>query len=365
MRVMHVIDPAPYGGAEAVVSALSTARRPETVVAALVDRDDHAFVTELTQAGVVVDVIVTRHRQYLKQVRLVADGIRRRGVDCVHTHVYHADAVGYLAARRTGRPVVTTYHGSTGGGLRNRWYEWGDRWLLRRFDAVVCVSEAIRRRLLAAGASADRLHVVPNGMLPVQRLARSAARARLGIPADAPVIGWIGRMSAEKGPDLFVAAMEQITHPRTLAVMIGDGPERRLLQDRVSTARLGDRVRFAGSHPGAARLLPAFDVLAISSRTEGLPMVLLEAIDAGIPVVAFPVGGLSEYLNDTTAWLAPPGDARALAGSLDSALGRPAEREVRVRAAQAMAARQLSLEGWVAAVERVYRAALARHTAGA
>lgn len=365
MRVMHVIDPAPYGGAESVVCALSRARRPagETMVAALVNRDRHAFVTDLTAAGVPVDVILTRNRQYLRQVRLVAERIRDRKVDCLHTHVYHADAVGYFAARRAGCPVVATYHGSTGGGPRNRVYEWVDRFLLRRFDAVLCVSEAIRRGLQAAGARSDRLHVVPNGMLPTPTLDRPAARAELGIAADALVIGWIGRMSAEKGPDLLLSAVEHVTNPRALAVMIGDGPERPGLQERASNSNLAGRVRFAGTRPAAARLLPAFDVLAISSRTEGLPIVLLEAIQAGVPVVAFPVGGLSEYLDEASAWLAPPTDVRALARALDAALGQPGQRVERARAAQVMAARRLSLEGWVAAVERVYDAALARHAA--
>jgi glycosyltransferase involved in cell wall biosynthesis len=217
---------------------------------------------------------------------------------------------------------------------------------------------------MKAGLPEDRLHTIPNGALPVPVVSRAEARATLGLPEDGPVIGWVGRMSAEKGPDLMVDAMERVTHPDAFAVMIGDGPDREGLARRIGSSPHRPRVRLSARRPDAARLLKAFDVLAISSRTEGLPIVLLEAIQAGIPVVGFAVGGLPEYLDPDTGWLVAPGNCAAFAEALDSALRHPEEREAKALAAQRLVAERLSLSGWIEAVERVYDRARSAQNGG-
>lgn len=364
-RVMHVIDPAPFGGAETVVKALSQGRQAtgETSVAPLVDKPDHPFVTELVAAGIDVEPVVTRRRRYWRQVRLLVDKIRARRVSCVHTHVYHADAVGYLAARRAGCAVVATYHGSVGGSLRGWAYEWADRRLFKRFDAVICVSAANRHRLLTEGHSARRLYLVPNATFPVETLAREEARSLLDLPAEASVVGWVGRMTREKGPDLLLSAVQQMTDSHVQVIAIGDGPDRPALERDAANSGLAGRLRFLGALPNAARLIRAFDVLVISSRSEGLPMVLTEAMQAGVPVVGFPVGGLAEYLDETTSWLAPPGDCAALARALDAALRHPDQRRLRAARAQKRAAEWLSLPRWIQAVEEVYVTAISANLA--
>jgi glycosyltransferase involved in cell wall biosynthesis len=356
MRVMHVIAPGPYGGAESVVRALAASRRSlgETVVATLVPSGSGMFEKELEAAGVPVETITAPPRRYLLQARLLADRIRARGVVLVHTHIYHADFVGYHAARRAGRPVVATYHGHTGGDWRNRLYEWGDRQLLRRFDAVICVSGRNRDRLLQAGCRPERLHVVPNGLAPAEWFSRAEARARLALPQEGLAIGWVGRLSREKGPDLLLEALERVARPDVHTVFIGDGPERHALERGLADGRVRGHVHFAGAVPDAGRLLAAFDLLAISSRTEGLPMVLLEAAGAGTPIVAFAVGGIPEYLDEICAWLVPPGDTGAFARSLEAALARPEERQARALAAKAVVGSRLSAAAWVDGIEQVY-----------
>ena len=142
-RVVHVIAPAPYGGAESVVTALAAAawrRGAQVGVAALIAHPQSGrFVARVRAANVPVWEIRAGVRGYATEVRRVRDIVRSEGVGILHTHGYHADAAGYLAARWSGVPVVATVHGFTGGDRKNRAYEWFDRQLLRRFEAVACV----------------------------------------------------------------------------------------------------------------------------------------------------------------------------------------------------------------------------------
>jgi glycosyltransferase involved in cell wall biosynthesis len=362
-NVIHVIAPGPFGGAESVVAALASGRSSTgapTSVAALVTDAYHPFVRNLVRAGVPVAIITAPERQYMRQARLLSDYIRLVGADIVHTHIYHADFVGYVAAKRAGCRAVATFHGHVGGAWPNWLYEWSDRQLLSHFDSVVCVSHRNRRRLLWAGCRSRRLHVVPNGMVTEAPLPRDVARTELGLAPDGPVIGWVGRVASEKGPDLMLNAMERLARRDATLVLVGDGPDREQLERRVSRHGMSSRVVFAGSRANAARLFSAFDLLAISSRTEGLPMVMLEAAAQVLPVVAFAVGGIPEVLDTTTAWLARPNDTAALAAHIGSALDNPGERRARAGRARARCEKRLNNHRWMQEIERVYARVIAR-----
>ncbi|MFN9575865.1 MAG: glycosyltransferase, partial [Gemmatimonadota bacterium] len=139
-------------------------------------------------------------------------------------------------------------------------------------------------------------------------------------------VGWVGRLSHEKGADLFVEAMMRCPRSDAIGVIVGDGPQRRDLQARVGP---GAAIRLVGSRPDIGQLMPAFDVLAISSRAEGTPMVLLEAMSARVPIASFAVGGIPELLPADAAWFAAPGDTAGLAASIAAALDFPTEAERR------------------------------------
>ena len=362
-RVAHVIAPAMVGGAEAVVRALASADRDrgrESWIAALLDDGSaHPFVEQARAEGTRVIEVRCGRRRYLAEARRVGEALREQGADLIHTHVYHADCVGYLAARRARLPVVSTLHGYTGGSIPNRFYEWLDRKLLARFDAVVCVSEAQRERMQRSGCAAERLALVPNGHASRPPLPRAEARARLGLGPGEVAVGWIGRLSFEKGPDLFVEALARLG-AGALGVLIGDGAERARVEARARELGLGeDRVRFAGFRSDAPSLLPAFDAIAISSRTEGLPVVLLEAMAAGTPVAAFAVGGVPDVLNETSGWLAPVGDVDALASSLRALLADPDQARARAREAARLLESRFGLERWLEQLDAVYARALA------
>jgi len=300
---------------------------------------------------VTVQRVSVRGRNYAEQVNHVSTILAQPGV-ILHTHGYQGDVIGARAARRTSALLVATNHGYAGGGLRNRFYEWLDRRALRRFDAVVAVSERNAEKLRAWGHPSRSLTVIPNGWRPVSVASRNDARARLGLAASDLVVGWIGRMSHEKGIDLLMAALARYNGPPLRVVCIGDGPERAAAE--AEAARLGVNVTFTGARSDVAEVVAAFDALVISSRTEGLPMVLLEATGADVPVVAFAVGGIPEVLTESSGWLVPPLDVDALALSIAAAVSDSALRSTRAAAARDALAQRFSAAQWVTAHEALY-----------
>ncbi|MBI1722482.1 MAG: glycosyltransferase [Gemmatimonadetes bacterium] len=358
-RVVHVIAPAPYGGAESVVRALcvGAARhgREPHVAALLQTADGSRFVEQLRREAIPVTELRCGRRRYRTEARVLAELLGRLGAGVVHTHVYHADVVGYWAARATRLPVVATVHGFTRGDLKNRLYEWLDVRLLRRFDAAICVSESVRLRVLGAGVPAPRVHLVPNGYVERARLTREDARAELGLTPEARVVGWIGRLGHEKGPDVFMDVVTDSGLSGVVGAIVGDGPLHPALEARLAQAGpRGGEIRLVGARPEAGSLLAAFDALAITSRTEGLPMVLLEAMAARVPIVSFAVGGIPDVLDEGSAWLVPPGDTARLREALRVALNDREEAERRAARARTILDDRFGLAGWLEQVEAVY-----------
>ena len=167
-------------------------------------------------------------------------------------------------------------------------------------------------------------------------------------------MGWVGRLSAEKGPDLFVRAFAKIGVAGTLAILIGEGPERERTIALTRELRVEDRVRFLGQCAEAARLLAAFDCLVISSRSEGLPIVLWEAVAAGTPVVAFSVGGIPEVLPADSAWLVEPTDTNALGAAIAEVITCPEEAGERVKRARLIMGERYGLATWILQIEDFY-----------
>jgi glycosyltransferase involved in cell wall biosynthesis len=194
---------------------------------------------------------------------------------------------------------------------------------------VVAVSEALGDELVRLGLPRERIVVQHNGVDGnVFAIAdRSAARAALGLPPDRSLVGYVGRLSHEKGIDVVVEAMGELVRrePRPVdLVVVGSGPMEQPLRARASALGLADRVRFAGhrGHEELPRWLSALDVFCLPSRSEGCPNVVLEALASGRPVVASAVGGVPELLRRDNGILVPPDRPAALAEALGQALDR-------------------------------------------
>ena len=358
LRILHVLSPQAAGGLERVVELLAggMAERGHAVAAVvLLDPTGAAppIVEALEASGVAVTTVRAPARFYWREARAVSDAARSFQADIVHAHGYRADVVSVMAGRGRTQRLVSTVHGFVGGDPKNRLYEWLDRLVLRRFDAVIAVTASLHERMVRSGVSARRISLIENGVGPDRALERDAARASLGLPRDRPCVGWIGRMSIEKGADLLVESLRPLATGGTEIVLIGDGPERNELERSA-----GPGFRFMGRVDDAGKYVAAFDVLVLSSRTEGTPMVLLEAMQAGVPVAAFGVGGVPSVLEGEVGWLVSPGDVEGLRESVQAILANPAEARRRADRGRARAQERFSLDAWLDRVESVYRVAL-------
>lgn len=362
--VAHVLAGGRLGGLESVVRLLASGltglgHRVHTVL--LLDPDDpgDALSGALERAGARVHRLHHGPRAIFAERRALHELLRELAPDVVHTHGYRADIQAPRAARRLGVPLVSTLHGFTGGGPKLRLYEWLQLRSLRRHDRLVAVSGPVAARLRGAGLAPGRITVVQNAWAPQSAIApRETARAELGLDPGARVVGWVGRLSAEKGPDVLVEAARHLGRRDVTLCFIGDGPLRATLLEASQVPDVRARVVFAGARDDAERLYGAFDVFALSSRTEGTPMVLFEAMQAGVPIVATRVGGVPDVLDDASAWLVDPDAPEALAAALDAALGGAAAARRRTDAAQRVLAERFALEPWLRAYEAIYAALL-------
>lgn len=325
-RIAHVVAPAPFGGLERVVAGLSRemARRGHEVSLILTlgpDEPRPQWADALSSAGVAVDGVRVGGRAYFAERRGVREALLRRRAEIVHTHGYRPDVVHRATARGLRLPVLSTAHGFASSGGKGRIYEWLQRRSWRGFDAVVAVSQPLVDRIVASGVPRERVEMIRNGTVisATPLLGAAEARERLGLPSGR-IVGWVGRLSAEKAPGVAIEALAAAQDRSAILCYIGAGPLEQECRARAQSLGVADRVRFLGTVPDAAPLLPAFDVLLLSSHTEGTPMVVLEAAVARVPVVSTAVGGVPDLLAGDAGWLAPAADAAALGRCLDEAL---------------------------------------------
>lgn len=368
-RVMHVLAPSPVGGLERVVQTLAIAQRTESRAADVhvvtlsnaPVRDLEPFIAPLRLAGVQVHTVVTPVRAYARQREELLALTENLQPDIVHTHGAHADVLAARLGARTSAAMVSTLHGIVGGDLRNQAYEWLQRRTCRERDAVVSVSRPLARQLIDQGFAPERMHVVRNAWSPgATALTRTEARRSLGLPQYGFIVGWVGRLSHEKGLDILIDALAAFPTLDVHLSVIGDGRERAALTRRATKTELARqrRIYWHGQILEAGRLLAAFDVLVISSRTEGTPMLLFEAMATGVPIITAAVGGIPDVVNSTEALLVPAGDTRALTAAIDEVHRDATGARRRAIAATIRLANDHQREEWAARYDSVYDAAI-------
>lgn len=357
--VLHLLAPALYGGAERVVRSLSLEQvrgGRQVHVAAILDPGvtDHPLLRAVAAGGGHVHAITVGGREYRRERALVRDLLERIRPGVVHTHGYRTDVLHGPVARSLSIPTVTTVHGFTGGDWKNQVYEFLQMRAFRRTDAVVVVSGPLRDRLSARGVPEERIHLIVNAWAdPIPFLARHEARATLGIPENAWCAGFIGRLSREKGPDVFAEAIG-LMGTDVLGVMIGDGESRAAIAGDAAAFGSESRLRLPGAIEDAGRLVRAFDLLVLSSRTEGTPMVLFEAMAAGVPIVATRVGGIPDVVSEREALLVEPENPGALATAIRRVREDPDAATMRAESAAERLASRYDAERWRAAYDAVY-----------
>ena len=340
------------GGADTVLRQLLTAAKSSTVLRCFMaylhkpHHDVSVLATPLREASVTVHEVPGGAWIDRAQVKALSGLIVSEGIDILHSHDVKSDVLAWwLRRRHPGLKIVATLHGWTAKSLKGRLYERLDRWVLKRFDSVITVSEATRNR-----SGLRHAVVIPNAIDTDKWKPEEHA------PGTPFTVGFIGRLSREKNP---AAVVEVAAHTRDLHFRIaGEGPERDAVTARIAETGLRGRVELVGQL--APEDLPAFyaslDAVVSTSRTEGLPMNLLEAGAMALPVVATDVGGVSELIEDgKTGHLCPFGDWACLADRLDALRGHPDTSRGMGREARERAEAHFSLARAVQRVETLYR----------
>ncbi|MCW2843931.1 MAG: pglJ [Nocardioides sp.] len=352
MRALTVIAEMGAGGAETVVADLArhlvTRGHQVTVASSGGFRAD-----ELPGQGVrslEVPLRAPGPAGLARSALRLRNDVRRRPVDVVHAHNVRAPLAAHVGTRwpRRRPPLLSTVH-----GLSDEDYVRAAPVLNRCADLVVAVSADVGERLTAAGLEPARLRVVENACRPVPAFDGARARRELGLGPDQPVVLCLARLIAPKRHDLLVEAWQRLPAHAVLLVA-GDGPRRADIERQVAAAGLEGRVRLLGVRRDVPRLLAASDVLVLASDREGLPMTVLEAMSAGVPVVASAVGGLVS-LGDDALELVAPGSADALAAGLLALVGDAGRGRAMATVAKELVARRFSSSILCSAYENLYR----------
>lgn len=331
VRVLHLIDSEGLYGAESVLLDLCSALRAlgqEPAIASIgTSAAGEKPIERAARArSIPVRRVVMAAGPSPRGARALLHLAETERADLFHAHGYKPDIlIGALPRSLRRRPLVVTVHGYTNARWfdRQALYGWVDRMLLRRADRVVLVHRGMASRRGLRRLHDPRWRVIENGIdLDAVRAAPRHPQIEALSAGRSPLIGAIGRLSHEKGFDrLLRAAAPWLREQTSGAVMIlGEGPERSALERLAAGLGIQDRVLLPGYVPNAAAHVPLFDVFVLPSRTEGLPITLLEAMAAGVPIVASSVGGVPRVLEDGRSGLLVGPDADALGDAIQECL---------------------------------------------
>lgn len=332
MRLLSVIPTMGIGGAETVVELLgrhALSRGDEVYVAstggfradALADAGAQLWSLPLTGR---------RPRGLARSVSQLRGKAARFPPTVVHAHNAKAALVARAACGR-GVPVIATVHGFAAADYRP-----AARLLRLCADHVVGVSGEVAVQLQRHGYPEHRLSIIENALGPVPRHPRELARARLGLEPGSAVVLCVARMSAQKRHDLLIRAWSEVPDGTNL-ILAGDGPMRSRLQEQAVGSGHAEQIRFLGARSDVDWLLAAADLVVLPTDWEGLPMNILEAMSAGVAVIASHVAGLDEYFGSAVRFV-DPGDAAALAVAINELLAHRPAREALARRGHALVA---------------------------
>ncbi len=306
------------------------------------------------------------HRELVALVKLVR-AFRGFGPDIVHTHTAKAGTLGRLAAGLAGVPVtIHTFHGHVLEGYfsppLSRLFLAIERVLARRTDRIIVVSPRLKAAILAKGiGTSAKVEVVPLG-LELERFSRArpvgaGLRAVLGLPPEVPLLGSVGRLVPIKDHATLFQALRllQVEGPRPHLLVVGDGELRPELERLAGALGLGNRIHFLGWRDDLEAIFDAANVIVCSSRNEGTPVALIEAMAAGVPVLSTDVGGVGDLIgHGVTGWLVPAGDPPAMAEAVRAILAAPARSRQVAAAGRAAALERHGIEGLIRRMEALY-----------
>lgn len=319
----------------------------------------NALVPAFERAGIPVHSLAMRSDFDVRVLARLVGLVRRERIDLIHAHLPVAGVWGRLAGRLAGRArVIYTEHNvpERYTPLTRRL----NRWTYQMNDIVIAVSDEVRKGVSAYVNDRSRIMAIQNAVdadvIASTPIEAAAVRREFGLPADALLITTVGNLTPKKDHHSLLAAAQQVTvrFPEARFLVVGHGPLAGVLQAEANRLGLNGTLVFAGFRTDAIRLMAASDLFVLSSRFEGLPVTLLEAMALGLPSVVTRVGGIPEVVDDGCSTLVAPGDPDALARAIGALLGSPARRVQMGAAAQKRARLRYGVAQMVRAVEDIY-----------
>lgn len=307
IKIMHLLTPLTVAGAERVV--LNIAKNIDyerfdihLCVFVNYEQNDNSFLSEVEKLKLKIDIVRLYKVFEIKQVSQVSYLLKKHNIQILHTHSHRADITGFLASRFLSIKIISTLHGWTSSTGRVKVYEALDRIFLKRFNRVIAVSEEIRETLLKLGLRSDRVVTMHNS-LDFDAYDTTADgtgfKSEFGLDGCEFLIGFLGRLSVEKGCRYLLLAVKELLRDRKdfKLVLVGDGPDRKKLEELMFSLGISDHVVFCGYRDDVSSFYKAIDVFVLPSLTEGIPISLLESAYFEIPFVATSVGGVSEMFD--------------------------------------------------------------------
>ena len=331
--VLEIVGNAIVGGMEVCVSRLIERLPAERFSVVCLCSFESGFTQKLREANATVYIAPIGDHPQWESLQFAATLVRRHRIRIIHAHLPNAHLLAGLVSALTGVPAFATVHGR---GIAPLDFEISR--LTSTHLSVVC--ESARVHALALGVEEDRIHLIPNGVDPEFYAIPDAScslNALMNIPPAAPIVGFVGRLAAEKGPDVFIR-MASFVHaevPDAYFVLVGDGPLRASLARLVAQLGLGSNVKFAGLQRGMRSIYQSLALFVSASHSEGMPLALMEAMACSRAAVATQVGGVVDVVQDgTTGLLARANDPEHLGAGVISLLNDRPRREAMGRAAQ-------------------------------
>lgn len=320
MNILQLISSKGFFGAENVLLQLSNEikkRKSDRVVVGCLENSysPHLEVIERCQkSGIETAIFPCRGKFDVRVMLQIRRLIREKKIDIIHSHGYKANFYSVFASIGFKISLIATCHNWLGNDYKMKFYATLDRFLLRKFNKIVVVSDDLKKLIISSGISHRKVRIVRNGIsLDSFQASGSATQMKidLGIPPKSSVIGTVGRISEEKGHRYLLRSAETIIeqYPGSVFLIIGDGPLRETLQKEFNRSF----IKFTGMRDDLPELYQCMDIFVLPSLTEGLPLVLLEAMASKLPVVATRVGAVPSVIIDKeNGFLVEPGDGEGI-----------------------------------------------------